>query len=282
VREPEFIGIPEKPAFQPESSEHAASAAKRLKKIRTGMSRVLSHLRENSLRPRLSCHRMIIFDILTLFPRLCEGAFAESILKKAQENLLISVRCLNIRDWATDKHHITDEPPYGGGPGMVMKPDPIFSAVESIRHAKSHVIVMGPGGRRFNQQVAVELSRKEHLILVCGHYEGIDYRVTEHLADDEISIGDYVLTNGAIAAAVVVDAVARLIPGVLGDGESACDESFSSKRLEYPQYTRPFDFRGWCVPEILLSGNHASIRRWREERALEKTRAKRPDLLDDA
>jgi tRNA (guanine37-N1)-methyltransferase len=225
---------------------------------------------------------MTNFDILTLFPKLCEGAFAESIIKKAQENLLIRVRCLNIRDWATDKHHVTDEPPYGGGPGMVMKPDPIFSAVEEIKNKKSHVILMAPGGRRFNQEIAIELSRKEHLIFICGHYEGIDHRVAERLVDDEISIGDYILTNGAIAAAVIVDAVARLIPGVLGDGESAQDESFSNKMLEYPQYTRPSDFRGWRVPEILLSGNHALIRNWREAKAREKTRERRPDLLEDA
>jgi tRNA (guanine37-N1)-methyltransferase len=225
---------------------------------------------------------MTTFDILTLFPKLCEGAFADSILRKAQENLLIQVRCLNIRDWATDKHHITDEPPYGGGPGMVMKPDPIFSAVESIKNERSHVILMAPAGRRFSQEIAIELSRKEHLIFICGHYEGIDHRVAEHLADDEISIGDYVLTNGALAAAVVVDAVARLLPGVLGHRESSKDESFSDKMLEYPQYTRPSDFRGWRVPEILLSGNHALIRTWREEKAREKTCERRPDLLEDA
>jgi tRNA (guanine37-N1)-methyltransferase len=239
-------------------------------------------LRRNSVRSKLSATQMTTFDILTLFPKLCEGAFAESILKKAQENLLIQVRCLNIRDWATDKHHVTDEPPYGGGPGMVMKPDPIFSAVEAIKNEKSHVILMAPGGRRFSQEMAIEFSRKEHLIFVCGHYEGIDQRVAEHLVDDEISIGDYVLTNGALAAAVVVDAVARLIPGVLGDGESSKDESFSNKMLEYPQYTRPADFRGWRVPEVLLSGNHALIRTWREEKAREKTCERRPDLLEDA
>jgi tRNA (guanine37-N1)-methyltransferase len=225
---------------------------------------------------------MTTFDILTLFPKLCEGAFTESILKKAQENLLIQIRCLNIRDWATDKHHVTDEPPYGGGPGMVMKPDPIFSAVEAIKNERSHVILMAPDGRRFSQKIAIEFSRKEHLIFVCGHYEGIDHRVAEHLVDDEISIGDYVLTNGALAAAVVVDAVARLIPGVLGDEESSRDESFSNKMLEYPQYTRPADFRGWRVPKVLLSGNHALIRTWREEKAREKTCERRPDLLEDA
>jgi tRNA (guanine37-N1)-methyltransferase len=222
---------------------------------------------------------MTCFDILTLFPNLCAGVFAESILKKAQENRLIQVRSLNIRDWATDKHHVTDEPPYGGGPGMVMKPEPIFAAVESIRTAHSHVILMTPAGRRFTQEVASDLSRKEHLILICGHYEGVDHRVTEHLVNDELSIGDYVLSNGAIAAAVVVDAVARLIPGVLGDSDSARDESFSSGTLEYPQYTRPHEFRGWNVPEILLSGNHRAIREWRASQARQKTEERRPDLL---
>ena len=222
---------------------------------------------------------MICFDILTLFPKLCAGAFTESILKKAQENRLIQVRCLNIRDWARDKHHITDEPPYGGGPGMVMKPEPIFAAVESIRTERSHVILMTPGGRRFTQELAAELSGKEHLIFVCGHYEGIDHRVTEFLVNDELSIGDYVLSNGAIAAAVVVDAIARLVPGVLGDGDSARDESFSSGTLEYPQYTRPHQFRGWTVPQILLSGNHRAIREWRANQACQKTQKRRPDLL---
>ena len=223
---------------------------------------------------------MTFFDILTLFPKLCAGAFADSILKKAQENLLIQVRCLNIRDWSTDKHHVTDEPPYGGGPGMVMKPEPIFAAVESIRTERSYVILMAPGGRRFTQEIAWELSRKEHLILVCGHYEGIDHRVSEHLADDELSIGDYVLSNGAIAAAVIVDAVARLIPGVLGEGASAMDESFSSRLLEYPQYSRPSEFRGWKVPDILLSGNHRAICDWRQTQAIRKTQERRPDLLE--
>jgi tRNA (guanine37-N1)-methyltransferase len=222
---------------------------------------------------------MTCFDILTLFPNLCAGAFTESILKKAQENRLLQVRCLNIRDWATDKHHVTDEPPYGGGPGMVMKPEPIFAAVEGIKTEYSHVILMTPGGRPFSQKIAWELSKKEHLILICGHYEGVDHRITQYLVNDELSIGDYVLSNGAIAAAVVVDAVARLIPGVLGDGESASDESFSSGTLEYPQYTRPNEFRGWKVPEILLSGNHRAIREWRENEARLKTEKLRPDLL---
>jgi tRNA (guanine37-N1)-methyltransferase len=223
---------------------------------------------------------MIHFDILTLFPNLCAGAFAESVLKKAQENRLIQVRCLNIRDWAVGKHHVTDEPPYGGGPGMVMKAEPIFAAVESIRTMRSHVILLTPGGRQFTQKIAAELAQKRHMIFICGHYEGIDHRVAEHLAQDEISIGDYILTNGAIAAAIVVDAVARLIPGVLGGGDSAVDESFTSGLLEYPQYTRPQEFRGWSVPEVLLSGNHRSIREWRENQARQKTRQRRPDLID--
>jgi len=223
---------------------------------------------------------MTFFDILTLFPKLCSGAFEDSILKKAQENRQIRIRCLNIRDWAIDKHHVTDEPPYGGGPGMVMKPEPVFAAVEAIRTECSHVILMTPSGRRFTQKIAMELSEKEHLIFVCGHYEGVDQRISEHLVDDELSLGDYVLTNGAIAAAVIVDATARLIPGVLGEETSALDESFSTRLLEYPQYTRPSEFRGWKVPDILLSGNHRAIRDWRQTQAIRKTQERRPDLLE--
>jgi tRNA (guanine37-N1)-methyltransferase len=222
------------------------------------------------------------FDILTLFPGLCAGAFTESILGKAQENRLIEVRCLNIRDWATGKHRLTDEPPYGGGPGMVMKAEPIFAAVEAIRTERSRVILMSPGGRRFDQPMAKELAEEEHLVFIGGHYEGIDHRVAEHLADDELSIGDFVLTNGAIAAVLVVDAVARLIPGVLGDSDSAANDSFSGGLLEYPQYTRPNEFRGWKVPEILLSGNHRAINEWRLGQAKKKTAETRPDLIDDS
>ena len=225
---------------------------------------------------------MLRFDILTLFPGLCAGAFTESILGKAQENRLIEVRCLNIRDWATGKHRLTDEPPYGGGPGMVMKPDPIFAAVEAIRGERSRVILMSPGGRRFDQKIAAELATEEHLIFICGHYEGIDHRVAEHLVDEELSMGDFVLTNGAIAAAAVVDAVARLIPGVLGDSASASNDSFSNGLLEYPQYTRPSEFRSWRVPEILLSGNHRAIDEWRLEQAKRKTAQNRPDLIDES
>jgi tRNA (guanine37-N1)-methyltransferase len=224
---------------------------------------------------------MIEFDILTLFPGLCEGASSESILGKAHENRLIRVRCLDLRQWASGKHRVTDEPPYGGGPGMVMKAEPIFAAVEAIRRPESHIILMSATGRRFTQQKARELAEKSHLIFVCGHYEGVDQRVADHLVDEELSIGDYILTNGAIAATVVVDAVARLIPGVLGEADSAADESFSNGLLEYPHYTRPSDFRGFKVPEILLSGNHAAIEAWRKAEAVKRTVERRPDLAPD-
>jgi tRNA (guanine37-N1)-methyltransferase len=221
---------------------------------------------------------MIEFDILTLFPGLCEGAFTGSILGKAQENRLIRVQCLDVRQWASGRHRVTDEPPYGGGPGMVMKAEPIFTAVEAIRRPGSQVILMSATGQRFSQQKAEELAEKSHLIFVCGHYEGVDQRVADHLVDEELSIGDFILTNGAIAAAVVVDAVARLIPGVLGEADSATDESFSNGLLEYPHYTRPADFRGLKVPEILLSGNHAAIEAWRKMEAHKRTIERRPDL----
>ncbi len=224
---------------------------------------------------------MIEFDILTLFPGLCEGASSESILGKAHENRLIRVRCLDLRQWASGKHRVTDEPPYGGGPGMVMKAEPIFAAVEAIRRPESHIILMSATGRRFTQQKARELAEKSHLIFVCGHYEGVDQRVADYLVDEELSIGDYILTNGAIAATVVVDAVARLIPGVLGEADSAADESFSNGLLEYPHYTRPSDFRGFKVPEILLSGNHAAIEAWRKAEAVKRTVERRPDLAPD-
>jgi tRNA (guanine37-N1)-methyltransferase len=221
---------------------------------------------------------MIEFDILTLFPGLCEGAFSQSILGKAQENRLIRIRCLDLRQWASGKHRVTDEPPYGGGPGMVMKAEPIFAAVEAIRRPESHVILMSATGGRFTQGKARKLAEKSHLIFVCGHYEGVDQRVADHLVEEELSIGDYILTNGAIAATLVVDAVARLIPGVLGEADSAADESFSNGLLEYPHYTRPADFRGLKVPEILLSGNHAAIEAWRKAEAVKRTVERRPDL----
>ena len=218
-------------------------------------------------------------DILTLFPEICRAPLSESMMKRAQENGIVDLRIHNLRDWTTDKHHVVDDAPFGGGQGMVMKPEPIFAAVESFRKENSFVILMTPPGKSFTQSLAGNLSKHEHLIVVCGHYEGIDHRVTEHLIDMEISIGDYVLTNGAIAAAVLVDAVVRLLPGVLGHEQSSADDSFSAGLLEAPQYTRPAEFRGWKVPEVLLSGNHAEIAAWRKEQALRRTRENRPDLL---
>ncbi len=218
-------------------------------------------------------------DILTLFPKLCEGALAESMMKRAQEKGLATLRVHNIRDWATGKHLMADDTPYGGGQGMVMKCEPIFAAVEALRTPESRVVLMTPAGRPFRQELAACYAQVPHIILLCGHYEGIDQRVIDHLVDEELSIGDYVLTNGAIAALVVTDAIVRLIPGVLGDEASAAEDSFSEGLLEYPHYTRPLAFRGWTVPEVLLSGHHAAIARWRKEKALEKTRKNRPDLL---
>jgi len=223
-------------------------------------------------------------DILTLFPEICRAPLSESMMKRAQETKIVDLRIHNLRDWTTDKHHIVDDAPFGGGQGMVMKPEPIFAAVEelqksAISNQKSKIILMSPGGRRLDQELATELSKESHLTVVCGHYEGVDHRVIEHLVDLEVSIGDYVLTNGAIAAVVLVDAVVRLLPGVLGHEQSAQDDSFSAGLLEAPQYTRPAEFRGWKIPEVLLSGNHAEIAKWRKERALKRTKQNRPDLL---
>ena len=233
-------------------------------------------------------------DILTLFPDICRAPLGESIMKRAQENGIIDLRIHNLRDWTTDKHHIVDDAPFGGGQGMVMKPEPIFAAVEELRgakekmpnlqepkleNAKSRVIVMSPAGRPLDQKMAMQLSQESRLIIVCGHYEGVDHRVIEHLVDLEISIGDYVLTNGAIAAVVLVDAIVRLLPGALGHEQSAVDDSFNHGLLEAPQYTRPAEFRGWKVPQVLLSGNHAEIAKWRKEQALKRTGEIRPDLL---
>src|SRR2546421_9796376 len=218
-------------------------------------------------------------DILTLFPDICRAPLGESIMKRAQENGIVDLRIHNLRDWTTDKHHIVDDAPFGGGQGMVMKPEPIFAAVEELKTQESKIILMSPAGRRLDQEVATNLSKESHLIVVCGHYEGVDQRVIEHLVDLEISIGDYVLTNGAIAAVVLVDAVVRLLPGVLGHDQSAADDSFTGGLLEGPQYTRPAEFRGWRIPEVLLSGNHAEIAAWRKEQALKRTKANRPDLL---
>ena len=231
-------------------------------------------------------------DIVTLFPEICHAPLSESIMKRAQETGIVELHIHNLRDWTKDKHHVVDDAPFGGGQGMVMKPEPIFAAVEdlqktpntqrptpNIESRKPKVILMSPAGRRLDQPLAADLSKECHLIIICGHYEGVDHRVIEHLVDLEISIGDYVLTNGAIAAVVLVDAVVRLIPGVLGDEQSASDDSFSAGLLETPQYTRPAEFRGWKIPDVLLSGNHAEIAKWRKEEALKRTKQNRPDLL---
>ncbi len=222
-------------------------------------------------------------DILTLFPEVCRAPLNESMMKRAQESGALDLRIHNLRDWTTDRHHVVDDAPFGGGQGMVMKAEPIFAAVEDLKskveNQDSRILLMSPTGRRFNQRMATEFSGEAHLIIICGHYEGVDHRVIEHLVDDEISIGDYVLTNGAIAAVVFVDAVVRLLPGVLGDEESAADDSFSAGLLEGPQYTRPSEFRGWKVPDVLLSGNHGEIAKWRKAQALKRTERDRPDLL---
>ena len=206
------------------------------------------------------------------------GPFEESILKRAQEQGLISLALHNIRESTTDKHHIVDDYPYGGGAGMVMKPDPLFASVEAV-YQGGPIILLTPQGRLFTQQVAQELASEARITLLCGHYEGVDERIRQYLATDALSIGDFVLTGGELAAMVVMDAVSRLAPGVLGDPGSLVEESHSSGLLEYPQYTRPPDFRGWRVPDILLSGNHGAIARWRRKEALRRTRARRPDLL---
>lgn len=222
-------------------------------------------------------------DILTLFPQMFQGMFSLGIFKRAIDQKLVSVGVHNIRDHTHDKHHTADDYPYGGGAGMVLKPEPIFEAVESIeREADVPVILLSPQGRLFSQQVAQELARYSHLILICGHYEGVDERVREHLATDEISIGDYVLSGGELAAMVVIDAVFRLVPGVLGSEASPLDDSHVAGLLEYPQYTRPPTYRGWSVPEVLLSGNHAQIDNWRREQAIRRTYKHRPELLDKA
>src|SRR2546426_11506747 len=218
-------------------------------------------------------------DILTLFPEICRAPLNESIMKRAQESGALDLHIHDLRDWTNDKHHVVDDAPFGGGQGMVMKPEPIFAAIESLRKENSTVVLMTPQGREFSQSVAREFSTRNHLIIICGHYEGVDHRVVEHLVGSEISIGDYVLTNGAIAAVVFVDAVVRLLPGVLGHELSAVNDSFSDNMLEAPQYTRPAEFRGWKVPDILLSGNHAEIAAWRKKEGLRRTRENRPDLL---
>jgi len=218
-------------------------------------------------------------DVLTLFPAMFAGPLDESIIKRAREAGRLDLAIHNLRDYAHDRHKTVDDRPFGGGPGMLLKPEPIFEAVESLAREGTRVILLSPAGRPFSQAIARELAGLEHLLMVSGHYEGFDERVREQLADDELSIGDYVLTNGALPVMVIIDAVTRLLPGVLGDAESAQEDSFSQGLLEYPQYTRPAEFRGMKVPEVLLSGNHGEIARWRAEQARLRTQERRPDLL---
>ncbi len=259
---------------------------------------------------------MMRIDVLTLFPEMCEGVFGTSILGKARDKGIVSLNAVNFRDFSGNKHGSVDDTPYGGGGGMVLKPDPIFAAVEHVLglagqeaapgeaeemqlqeplvspdHAtdnaspasvKPRIILMCPQGRTYNQRIAEELAQEQHLIFICGHYEGYDERIREHLVTDELSIGDYVLTGGELPALTVIDSVVRLQPGALGNETSAVTDSFSTGLLEYPHYTRPVEFRGWKVPDILLSGHHANIEQWRREQALQRTLERRPDLLDTA
>jgi len=220
------------------------------------------------------------FDILTLFPGIFAGPLDESILKRARENGLVQVRVHNLRDFTHDKHRVVDDRPYGGGPGMLMKPEPIFEAVEKLQRPDSCVVLMTPQGQPFTQALAGQFAGRPHLIIICGHYEGVDERVRAALVDEEISIGDYVLTNGALAAAVVVDAVTRLLPGAIGHEQSAADDSFATGLLEGPQYTRPPEFRGMRVPDVLLSGDHGEVAKWRATESQQRTRQRRPDLLE--
>lgn len=219
-------------------------------------------------------------DVLTLFPAMFSGPLDESIVSRARKTGLLDLKVHNLRDWTHDRHKTVDDRPFGGGPGMLLKVEPLFEAVENLQREGTRVILLSPSGRKFDQAIARELARQDDLLLVCGSYEGFDERAREALADDELSIGDYVLTNGALPAMVVIDAVARLLPGVLGDDESSHDESFSHGLLEYPQYTRPAEYRGMKVPEVLLSGNHAEIEKWRREQARLRTKEQRPDLLE--
>jgi len=219
-------------------------------------------------------------DVLTLFPAMFAGPLDESIVRRARAAGLLDLRIHNLRDWAHDRHKTVDDRPFGGGPGMVLKPEPLFEAVEALRVEGTRVVLTSPSGSVFNQGMARRWSQVPHLIFICGSYEGYDERIRQHLADEDVSIGDFVLTNGALPAMVMIDAVTRLIPGALGDDESAQDESFSDGLLEYPHYTRPAEFRGWTVPDVLLSGNHAQISRWRRLQAMKRTAERRTDLWE--
>ncbi len=233
------------------------------------------------------------FEVFTLLPEVFPSYLETSIIKRARERGLIHVRVHNIRDYTHDKHHMTDDTPYGGGGGMVMKPEPIFEAIETVLgltadptqpkpESNIPIIMLTPQGRVFNQSIAQELSQQEHIVLICGRYEGIDERIREHLVTDEISIGDYVLTGGELPALILIDAISRFLPDVLGDPTGAQDDSHAMGLLEYPHYTRPPEFRGWKIPEVLLSGAHAKIDKWRREQALLRTFKKRPDMLEKA
>ncbi|HEX2749833.1 MAG TPA: tRNA (guanosine(37)-N1)-methyltransferase TrmD [Verrucomicrobiales bacterium] len=218
-------------------------------------------------------------DIVTIFPAMCLAPLGESIMGRAQEKGLLQLAVHDLRQWSTDKHRRVDDEPYGGGQGMVMKCEPLFAAVEALRSTESRVVLMTPQGPRLDQAMVTSFTGSPHLIILCGHYEGIDHRVVEGLVDDEISIGDYILTNGAIAANIFVDAVVRLLPGALGDERSAAEDSFSEGLIEAPCYTRPVEFRGMPVPPVLLSGHHAKIAAWKSAEGLRRTRKNRPDLL---
>ena len=219
-------------------------------------------------------------DVLTLFPAMFAGPLDESIIRRAREDGLLELAVHDLRNWTHDRHRTVDDEPYGGGPGMLLKPEPVFEAVEDLADEKTRVILMTPQGRPFEQAQARDLAASVRLLLICGSYEGYDERIRT-LAHEELSIGDYVLTNGALPAMVVIDAITRLLPGVLGDDTSSTEESFSEGTLEYPQYTRPAEYRGLKVPEVLLSGHHAEIEKWRSEQAEERTRKRRPELLED-
>ena len=225
---------------------------------------------------------MIRFDVLSIFPEMLVSPLSFSLLKKAQEKGLLKVSLHDIRDWAEDKHKMTDDAPYGSGCGMVMKVEPVEKALTAIKNPEKEtlVVLMTPQGETLNQEIAKELAEKEQVIIICGRYEGVDERIREHLTDREISIGDYILTGGELSALVLIDAVSRFIPGVLGNSESTLSESFSHGFLEYPQYTRPAEYKGWKVPEVLVSGNHAEIERWRRYESLKRTYKRRPDLLE--
>jgi len=225
---------------------------------------------------------VIRFDVLSIFPEMLVSPLSFSLLKKAQEKGFVEVSLHDIRDWAEDKHKMTDDAPYGSGCGMVMKVEPVEKALTAIKNPEKEtlVVLMTPQGETLNQEIAKELAEKEQVIIICGRYEGVDERIREHLTDREISIGDYILTGGELSALVLIDAVSRFIPGVLGNSESTLSESFSHGFLEYPQYTRPAEYKSWKVPEVLVSGNHAEIERWRRYESLKRTYKRRPDLLE--